>query len=189
MKTRILSAVGGLILGLLVWLGLAEAYGGLLARVNEPLLRMTEGRKVSRLVARPDGIVVERTDFPRSSARPVVPVSDLTFNVILLMALFGWSRAPLATRNVTRLCIALFLLTLTHVAGVFVTVKAIYALKLGNWSQAHYSSFARNVWGVLEHFYRLVGMYAFAFVLWWGLGTPMDWADSSKSLRQRVSKT
>ncbi len=35
------------------------------------------------------------------------------------------------------------------------------------WSKVHYSDFERNFWGVANHFYRLVLMYAIAFALWW----------------------
>ncbi|MBW3671999.1 MAG: hypothetical protein KY432_10065, partial [Acidobacteria bacterium] len=52
-----------------------------------------------------------------------------------------------------------------------VTVLAIAvldpALQLGAWSEVHYGAFSRNLWGSLDHFYRIVGIYAIAFALWW----------------------
>jgi RsiW-degrading membrane proteinase PrsW (M82 family) len=45
------------------------------------------------------------------------------------------------------------------------------------WSRVTYGDVARNFWGVANHFYRVVLMYAIAFMLWWifrdrGAGTP-----------------
>jgi hypothetical protein len=63
--------------------------------------------------------------------------------------------------------IAVIILALTHVFGAVLEVMSIYALKLGMWSRVHFTDFEQNLWGVLNHFYRLVLMYAIAFGLWW----------------------
>lgn len=180
------SALAGFLLGLALWWGLSETYAGVLAKSASPLLRLTEDPAVTLL--RTDGkhIIVNRSDFPRTSARPGVPAHDLTFNIILLTTLFAANHRRFSNRNVAGFVGALFLLYLTHVLGVFVTVKSIYALQLGEWSRVHYGEISRNVWAGAAHFYRLVGLYAFAFAVWW-LCSP-DAAESSASRSQIHAK-
>lgn len=123
--------------------------------------------------------MVERSDFSPRSPRPIIRASDMTFNIVLLFALFAIG-TTFRDRNVGRFVIALGLLLLMHVLFLFVRVKAIYALQLGAWSLANHGVISRNVWGFLDHFYRVVGMYALAFGLWWWLGDRVD-ADASAS--------
>jgi len=58
-------------------------------------------------------------------------------------------------------------LAITHVLAAVTEVMSIYVGKLGPWSRANYGDLSRNVWGVANHSYRLVLMYAIAFALWW----------------------
>ncbi|MEO8218544.1 MAG: hypothetical protein ABI718_15825 [Acidobacteriota bacterium] len=186
-----LRTVVGFLAGLACWMALSPSYARLLATLSEPLLRMSEIPAVTRLV--PDGknIVVERTDFPKRSARPELQPEDLTFNIILLMTLFAMNSSPLSTRNVSGFLAAAGILCVTHVLALFVTIKSIYALQLGHWSLAHYGYYSRSFWSGAAHFYRLIGLYAIAFGLWWLLRPPESSAGaggSGKRKRQRKSK-
>ena len=162
-----LRALAGFALGLAWWVAFSPSYARLLATTAEPLLRMGESPAVTRLV--PDGknIIVERSDFPRRSARPELQPEDLTFNIILLTTLFAMNAKPWSTKNIARFLSATAFMFVTHVAALFLTIKSIYAIQLGPWSLAHYGYYSRSFWSGAAHFYRLVGLYAIAFGFWW----------------------
>ena len=164
---RVSKAIVGFFAGLAFWWGISAPYHRIVAPPAEMILRATETPSVTRLEPREMEIIVNRDDFPVRSARPGVPMFDLTFNVILLFALFSASRETFSNRNVIGFLAACALLYVSHVGALIVTVKSIYAMKLGAWSTANYGAVARNVWAGTEHFYRVVGLYGIAFALWW----------------------
>ena len=84
---------------------------------------------------------------------PIVEVGGAFYAPMLDLTLFR--SGTYAGANITMLLVALI-----------VTVKNIYASQLGPWSRVHYGVVERNLWGVTNHFYRLVLMYAIAFGLW-----------------------
>jgi len=142
-------------------------YDHLLAACAEPLVRIGERPAVTRLRAEGESIIVDRSDFGPRSKRPGIPAHDLTFNVILLSTLFAAERKTFSNRNVVGFLLAVMVLFFTHVFAFVASVKSIYALQLGRWSEVHYGPIARNFWAGSAHFYRLVGIYAIAFALWW----------------------
>jgi hypothetical protein len=163
-----LKAFAGFLLGLAMWIFLTPVYDRVVAAGAEAVLRAFEKPKVTRLRPAEDNFVtVDRADFDPRSKRPAIPIRDLTFNIALLTALFAVSKRTFSDRNIGGFLIALVLLTCTHIFGAIGEVMAIYVARLGMWSTVHYSDVERNVWGVINHFYRLVLMYAFAFALWW----------------------
>ena len=163
-----LKAFAGFLVGLALWVMLTPLYDRAVAAGAEKVIRAFEKPAVTQLRRADDGyITVDRTDFDRRSKRPAVPLRDLTFNIILLVALFAASKRTFSDRNIGGFLVAAGLLALTHVFGMVAEVMSIYVAKLGMWSKVHYSDLERNVWGVANHFYRLVLMYAIAFALWW----------------------
>lgn len=165
---QVLKGFAGFCVGLVLWLGFSASYRAAVTAPAEAILNLSESPDITQLLSNEDtGVIVNRTDFPPDSPRPVVPLSDLTFNVILLFALFAISKTAFSNTNVAGLGISLLVLWGTHVAAMIIRVKKIYALQLGAWSEVHYGTFSRNLWGSLDHFYRVVGIYAVAFALWW----------------------
>jgi len=164
-----LKGLAGFVVGVAIWAFLTPVYDRLIAASAEKTLRTFEKPPVTRLHPQDDHhTTVDREDFDkRSKQRPAIPIRDLTFNIALLTALFAASRRTFSDRNIGGFVLALVCLALTHVLGTVTEVMSIYVAKLGMWSTVHYSSLERNVWGVLNHFYRLVLMYAIAFALWW----------------------
>lgn len=163
-----LKAFAGFLVGLAAWIFLTPAYDYVLAGGAEKVMRAFESPNVTRLrPAEENFVIIDRVDLDPRSKRPGIPLHDLTFNNALLTALFAASKRPFSDRNIGGFLIALVLLYVTHIFGTIAEVMAIYVAKLGMWSTVHYSDLDRNVWGVLNHFYRLVLMYAFAFALWW----------------------
>ena len=161
-------ALGGFAVGLAVWLLLSPLYDRLIARGAEAALRAFERPAVTHLHTGDDQYVeVDRSDFDPRSKRPAIPLRDLTFNFVLLTALFATTRRPFSDKNIAGFLIACVILGFTHIGAAITEVMSIYVAKLGLWSTVHYGAFARNFWGVANHFYRLVLMYAIAFALWW----------------------
>lgn len=165
------KAFAGFLAGLALWVMLTPLYDRLIAESAEKVLRAFEKPAVTQLTRKDDGFTtVDRADFDRrSTRRPAIPIKDLTFNIILLTALFAASRRTFSDRNIGGFLAAAAILALTHVLGAVAEVMSIYVAKLGMWSTVHYTDFERNFWGVTNHFYRLVLMYAIAFALWWTL--------------------
>ena len=158
----------GFLVGLAVWVLLSPLYDRFVSASAAKLLRAFEKPPVTHLrPAEDEFVTVDRSDFDRRSKRPAISVRDLTFNIVLLIALFAASKRTFSDRNIAGFAAALALLAVTHILGIATEVMSIYVAKLGMWSTVHYSDFDRNLWGVLNHFYRLVFMYAIAFALWW----------------------
>ena len=163
-----LRALAGFAAGLVVWLLLSPLYDPMIARCAQMALRTFEKPAVTRLKPSDDQYTtVDRSDFDPRSKRPAIPIRDLTFNFVLLTALFATGKRPFSDRNIAGFLIACVILGVTHIFATITEVMSIYVAKLGIWSTVHYGSFARNFWGVTNHFYRLVLMYAIAFALWW----------------------
>jgi hypothetical protein len=167
------KGLAGFLVGLAIWVFLSPLYDRFIAASAEKVLRVFEKPPVTRLQPAADNYVtVDRTDFDRRSKRPAISIRDLTFNIVLLVALFAASKRMFSDRNMAGFAGAVVLLALTHVLGTVAEVMSIYVAKLGPWSTVHYTAFDRNLWGVLNHFYRLLFMYAIAFALWWVLRDP-----------------
>jgi hypothetical protein len=157
----------------MVWALLTPLYDRIIASGAQALMRSFEKPKVTNLRLQSDGYVtVDRSDFDPRSKRPAIPIKDLTFNFVLLCALFAAAKRPFTDRNMGGFVLATISLAVTHVLAAISEVMSIYAGKLGPWSRANYSDFSRDFWGVANHSYRLVLMYAIAFALWWVFRDP-----------------
>ncbi|MEO8378254.1 MAG: exosortase H-associated membrane protein [Acidobacteriota bacterium] len=168
-----LKGLAGFLVGLAIWAFLSPLYDRFVAASAETTLRLFENPSVTRLRPAEDNFVtVDRSDFDPRSKRPAISIRDLTFNIVLLVALFAASKRVFSDRNMAGFAGAAALLVLTHIFGTVVEVMSIYVAKLGMWSTVNYTPFDRNLWGVLNHFYRLVFMYAIAFALWWVFRDP-----------------
>jgi hypothetical protein len=162
-------ALLGFLAGLALWWSATPAYDRLLAGAAEGAIRVVERPRATRLYAEDRRLVIDRADFPSTSDRPSLPVDDLTIDVILFLSLAATTRGLLrdhAMRGIALSCCVLFAL---HVLAVVANVEAFYATRFGAWSAAHYGPFSRNLWATATHFWRFVGCYAAAFLLWWSL--------------------
>jgi hypothetical protein len=181
-----LKAFAGFLVGLALWTMFSPLYNRAIAAGAERLMRSFEKPSVTRL--RPDGnyVTVDRSDFARGSKRPGLPVHDLTFNFLLMTALFAAAKRPFSDRNVSGFAVSCVLMAATHIFALVAAVMNIYVLKLGPWSRVHYSDLERNSWSVVNHSYRLVVMYAIAFALWWIFRDNRD--EAAKPARAAAAK-
>jgi hypothetical protein len=166
-RNQLLKGSVGFALGLVLWLAAGPAYHSIVATATQQVFRLAENPNVTQLQPSGNDVILNRTDFDSRSPRPQIPVRDLTFNVILLLTLLAAAGPPLRLRYGGRWITALFALFAVHVAALTAKVMTLYVLRLGAWSQANYGSVARNFWSGADHFYRFIGIYAAAFVIWW----------------------
>lgn len=170
MKSAPRRAVVGFLVGLAVWLVLAPVYNPIVTLAAKWVIHAAEHPNVTSLEVAGRDAIIHRTDFDARSPRPRIPISDLTFNFVILTALFGFSGLERKGNRDTRLIIALLLLFSVHTVAVVVRVMSLFVTQMGPWSTAHYSPMERNLWATLYHFYRFVGAYALVFGIWWWLG-------------------
>ncbi|HEX7616201.1 MAG TPA: hypothetical protein VF554_13125 [Thermoanaerobaculia bacterium] len=159
----------GFVAGLALWWSATPAYNRLLAGMAEGAIRAFERPRATRLYADDRRLVIDRADFPSTSDRPSLPVDDLTFDVILFLSLAATTRGLSRDRAMKGIALSCCVLFALHVLAVVANVEAFYATRLGAWSAAHYGPVSRNLWATAEHFWRFVGCYAAAFLLWWFL--------------------
>jgi hypothetical protein len=158
-------------------------------------MRLSEAPSQRQLTPAIGGDVVV-SDTERGGATVfTVPGHYLTLNLALLVALLAYTGRAV---SLLRLAIGLFILFTGHVAGLYATVQARYANDLGVWSREHYSALSRDGWLATAQFYRLIGMYALAFLVWWMIaqtpaagvhGTRKGQTGRGKPARRRAGQT
>jgi len=163
MWLRVLRFVAALIVAAWTWYNLTPLYDRALAAVASPLLKIDRRFEGAEVVAvdrmiRVGGFVVPYAD---------IPADQLTYNVILLAALFASNRGPLRGRNVRAFLLSLAIVVVLHVAGVLLSVESTYSVRMGAWSAERYGTVARYLWLYSEIFYRLVGMFGVVVLCWW----------------------
>lgn len=170
-----------LVVSMVLWFILRPVIEPAVAGLAQTLIRAFEYPRVTRLVVDDHRVQVRRSDFRTDSQIPTVPLNDITFNVIVLMALYLALPRPQSRRQLERLFMGVCVLYLTQALNLVFHVKTLYALGLGDWSHQHYSDLARNVFGFLRYFTDLPGRFSFPFLIWLGfnwdavmtlLGTP-----------------
>lgn len=157
-----------LLLAIGVWLALRPVIDVAVAGLAQSLIRAYEYPRVTRLVVENQRVQVRRSDFRSDSKIPTVPLTEVTFNTIVLLALYLALPKPMSRRQLERLFMGLCVLYLTQSLNLLFHVKTLYALGLGEWSQQHYSDLARNVFGFWRYFTDLPGRFAFPFLIWMG---------------------
>ena len=165
MAVRTLRFVLGGVAGFLVWWYVTPAYDAALAFGAQAMVRADGRLGAPNLVARDR--VVDVRPSRRIAPEAVIPADQLTYNIVLLVALFSMQRGFLRDRNVVALAVALLLLIVTHVIALAVSIESTYAIRMSKWSEDHYSLMEQRVWVSIEFLYRIVGMFAIVFVCWW----------------------
>src|ERR1043166_3401353 len=168
MLWRVIRLIAGLIAGIALWWSCSDAWNRALAVLTQPFMNIDRRIADGSLVAVGHTIVVQ----PLVASLPMatIPADQLTYNVILLVALFASNRAPFSDRNMKSFAIALAIVLLLHPIGLFVSIESTYAMQQGAWSGQPYGETAQRVWVNGEVFYRLIGMFGVVFAAWWLAG-------------------
>ena len=166
MLLRALRLIAGAAAGFLIWWYGALFYDGLLSAGAEQLLSFDQRLCKAHLVA--DRRSIEVTPHLCVAPKATIPADQLTYNFILLAALFAMS-----FRSAQSLLVSISIVAVTHVLSLVVAVEAAYAGRMGTWSERHYSTLEANDWVAADFWWRLVGMFAIVFVCWWFTQGPM----------------
>jgi hypothetical protein len=181
MLWRALRFFAGLVVGIALWYSAAPLYNRLISVPAEPLLHIDSRFAGAVLIPMERAIrITSSTDLPLAH----VPADLLTYNIILLLALFATNSRAWSLRNLRALLISAVVLFAAHVAGLLISIESTYALRLGEWSAKHYSDLGQDVWLVLELFYRIVGMFGLAFACWFILSDAKDLGWQRESAKQ-----
>lgn len=154
MLLRALRFIGGALAGFLFWWYATPIYNGVTASGAAQILQL------DKRLCGPRTQTVDRNVFvsPRLCVAPTatVPADQLTYNIILLAALFAMRGRFLP------FIAACTVVMVTHVLSLAVSIESTYARTM-----RIYSSFEQNLWVGTEFFWRLVGMFAIVFACWW----------------------
>ncbi len=173
-----------MVVAVLVWFALRPALDRVIAGSGELLIRAWENPRVTRLVVVDHRAQLRRIDLRAGSKVFAVSLTENHFNTIILLALAFCLPRPWGRRQLDRLGFAWALLLVSQVVNLVAHVEVLYANSLGapnaagigEWSAAHYSDFARNVWGYVRYFTDIPGRFGFPFLAWvglnWDLVTP-----------------
>jgi hypothetical protein len=155
-----------LVIAGVLWALLRPALGSAVTGLAEVLIRAYEYPRVTRLNVGEGRVRVERSDFRVGSKIPTLPLTEVHFNTVVLLALFLALERPFSRRRLERLVMGWSVLLLTQTLNLVFHVKTLYAIGLGEWSEAHYSGLAQNLFAYGQYFTDLPGRFAFPFLIW-----------------------
>jgi hypothetical protein len=151
----------------IVWLLLTPIYNPFLTAATERLLHFTESPDVTRLHYLDHFAQVVRLDYQAEKGYLYrIRVTDLHFHLILTFALFLAVPGIEAKRRWENLGWAALITVFFDLLLYFFFVKFVYATQLGDWSRAHYGTFAQNFWGLGKHLLDLPFKFALPLILW-----------------------
>ncbi|HSY51578.1 MAG TPA: hypothetical protein VLC46_22440 [Thermoanaerobaculia bacterium] len=166
MLLRALRFLAGLAVGVGIWLAATPAYNRLLAPATQLLLYADRRLAAAVLVPQEHKIfVTSSTPLPTAT----IPADQLTYNIILLLALFASNDQAWRIPNLRALGIALVILFASHCVGLVISIESTYAVRQGVWSEQNYGDAAANFWLTAELVFRIVGMFGVVFASWWAL--------------------
>lgn len=166
MLLRALRFLAGLALGVWLWWAAVPSYNHLLAPASQLLLYADRRLKDAVLVPQERNVfVTSSTPLPTAT----MPADQLSYTIILLLALFASNDRPWRLTNLRGLLIASVILFASQCAGLVIAIESTYAVRQGVWSEQHYGDAAASFWLMAELVFRIVGMFGVVFASWWGL--------------------
>lgn len=153
-------------LGVAIWIVAAEWWHealGSLARATLP----DEGKGGLLVMADHNELLIGPVEFP--AARGRVPMAVVTSNFALLLGLWGWDQNAFRGRGLARLGLAFGVLAAVHSLAVLAGIHSTLAVQLSQWTGERYGTLETNAWFILWQGYQIIGAWASAFVIWWGL--------------------
>jgi len=169
LKGLLLRGVFFLILGLALWVYVQPAYSRILVTVSQKLLFWTEKDEKTSVRLQENHIVYVPMGLVSKGQKTVQgmrEVREIHCNSVIFFALALFSPGLGLGKRMWVLAAGLLLLFFTQVLTVFVQVKFLYALQLGEYSRIHYGLWEKNIYAFLKQFSELIGRYAFPFAIW-----------------------
>jgi len=164
MLPRVARFIAGFVIATIVWLWISPLLASGMAAATEPLLHFDSRFRDAEISAYESTVSVDAPHgtFPQTK----YPSDQLTFNLILLVALFASNPRPWRGRNRLAFLISLAIILLLQPLALLVTIETYYA-DFTKWGETQYGNVAANVWLILQMFWRLVGMFGAVFACWW----------------------
>jgi hypothetical protein len=180
-----------LVVAIVVWLLLRPAIDWAVAGLTQTLVRAFEYPRVTRLVVVEHRTEMRRTDLHTESKVPTVSMTEVTFNTIVLLALYLALPRPLSRKQLERLFMGWCVLVLCQSLNLFFHVKTLYATSLCECSELHYSAVARNIFAFGQYFTDLPGRFSFPYLIWLGFNwdVVMKMLDVSRDEDKKGKKT
>jgi hypothetical protein len=164
MLLKLLRFAAAFILSMMLWWYATPYYNAFLSRAAEPLVRMDSRLRTADLTALGRNVIV--TGMPTMR----FPADQLTYNVVLFIALFATIPGLFSKRALKMFAICMAILVVTHIIALAVSIESTSATQLADWSESHFSDFEQDFWTAAEYVYRLAGMFGISFALWWVAG-------------------
>ena len=159
-----LRFAAGALAGALLWWYAAPAYDAFVGAAAEPVLHLDARFRDADTAGRGRWVIIRSAGGHFRYG--TLPADQMTYNVILFLALMATARRP----RWGRVAIAVAVLFVSHVITFAVGTESLYA------SGRDPTSTEANVWMMANLFLRVVGMLAVAFGCWW-------WATSAAHRR------
>lgn len=182
------------LLAVLIWAGLRPVLDSAVCGFSQFLIRSFEIPHVTRIVADDHAARLERADLRTGSKLPALPLTEIHFNTIVLLALFLALPRPHSRRQLERLFMAWTTLFALQTLNLVFHVEFLYATSLGPWSLQHYGPLWRNSYAFLQYFFDLPVRLGAPFVLWvafnWEIlsAVPTDATDGKRHAKPRSAK-
>ena len=151
---------------MLVWAVIRPALDAGVAGFAQFLIRSFEIPHVTQLIAEDHHATLRRADLTSDSTLPAIPLTEIHFNTIILLALFLAMERPWSRKQLERLFMAWTTLFALQTLNLVFHVELFYATSLGPWSTEHYGPFLRNTYAFLQYFFDLPVRLGAPFVLW-----------------------
>jgi hypothetical protein len=155
-----------LVAAVAVWLAVRTAYNPALCWTAQALTRLYENPPASRVILDGDGALLGRSDLRADSGWLRISLTQITFNLVPLLALSFALPHPFRRGRWSRLLQALIILSGTHALTVVWHLKFLQATGMGAWSQANFSDLAREAYGMLQYFFDIPVTFALPLLLW-----------------------
>ncbi|HEY2321898.1 MAG TPA: hypothetical protein VGJ82_03455, partial [Thermoanaerobaculia bacterium] len=125
MLSRAARFIAGFIAATVLWLWLSPLLARGMAAATEPLLHLDARFHDAQLSASESMVSVDAPHgtFPQTK----YPADQLTFNLILLVALFASNRRPWRDRNIIAFLISLAIILALQPPALLVTIETYYA--------------------------------------------------------------
>lgn len=162
---RALRFAAGATIGIALWMFASGGYNAVLVTFTGPLLRIDLRLRGVEVLSSGQRILA-RGDADPTIPGVVIPAHQLTYNIALLLGLLATNEPALRDRGFLRFLLAMGMLFVTHVLATVIALELTYATRTGPWGAARYSPLAQDFWTALEYGYRLFGMFAIAFGVW-----------------------
>ncbi len=151
-----------------VWMLLTPFYNKFLTTAAENLVRLTESPNVTRLLEHDEHhLLITRTDVPNKRGfLDSVRTTDVHFPLVMLGGFFLAVPGVPWRRRLENLGWAALISVCFHIVSLLFWVKFTYATQLGAWSDANYSIWQQNFWGLGKHLIDLPFKFSMPLLLW-----------------------